>query len=135
MEPRADTVLIMRTYDETLSLMVEARNYLAYKEPRERPMLGAQTRVMACGEAFRVTSRLTQVMAWLMMQRALCDGEIGLAEAYADDHRLSEETVCLDDSGGRDERLPKGLRSLLVRSHQLYCRIARLDEMARGRLH
>lgn len=132
---RADTVLIKRTFDETLSLMVEARNYLAYKEPAERPALETQTRLMVSCEAFRVTSRLTQVMAWLMWQRAILNGEIEVSEAFAEDHRLNGEEICLDDSGSSDERLPQGLRSLLERSHRLYCRVARLDEMVRRRLH
>ncbi|MBC7906941.1 MAG: DUF1465 family protein, partial [Rhodospirillaceae bacterium] len=52
-----------RTYDETLDLMVEARNYMAYAQwrQRERAELTAGLR-MSC-EAMRVTSRLTQVMA------------------------------------------------------------------------
>jgi regulator of CtrA degradation len=116
-----------RTYDETLDLMVEARNYMAYVERRERDKAGTTTGLRMSCEAMRVTSRLTQVMAWLMMQRAVHEGEVELEEALNDHNRLSGEDVCLDDSFGRDEALPGGLRSLLERSLSLYQRISRLE--------
>lgn len=116
-----------RTYDETLDLMVEARNYMAYVERRERERAGLLNGLRMSCEAMRVTSRLTQVMAWLMMQRAVHDGEVEAAEALAERNRLSGFEVCLDDSFGHDENLPSGLRSLLDRSLRLYQRVARLE--------
>jgi regulator of CtrA degradation len=126
-----------RTYDETLDLMVEARNYMAYAERRERERAGLVTGLRMSCEAMRVTSRLTQVMAWLMMQRAVHDGEVEAAEALDEHNRLSGGDVCLDDTFGEDENLPNGLRSLLERSLSLYQRIARLEAqmMDRQRLN
>src|SRR5439155_5280933 len=54
-----------KTYDETLGLLVEVRDYVADSEPADRrrlaPVIGAK---LSC-EALRVTARLTQIMAWL----------------------------------------------------------------------
>lgn len=116
-----------RTYDEALDLMVEARNYMAYVERRERERAGAMNGLRMSCEAMRVTSRLTQVMAWLMMQRAVHEGEVAADEALAEANRLSGGDVCLDDSFSGDRTLPRGLRSLLERSFSLYQRIARLE--------
>ncbi len=118
-----------RTYDETVDLMVEARNYLTHSERRERERAGAVAGLRMSCEAMRVTSRLTQVMAWLMMQRAVHEGEVSAEQALADECRLSGTDVCLDESFGRDETLPNGLRSLMDRSFRLYVRVARLEEM------
>ncbi|EPY01939.1 DUF1465 family protein [Magnetospirillum fulvum] len=118
-----------RTYDETLTLMVEARNYLSHSERRDReraePVVGLR---MSC-EAMRVTSRLTQVMAWLMVQRAVQTGELTPEQALVSERRLSGFDVCLDDSFIGDSSLPNGLRSLMDRSHRLFLRVARLEEM------
>ena len=123
-----------RTYDETLTLMVEARNYFRHSERVERdraePVIGLR---MSC-EAMRVTSRLTQVMAWLMVQRAVQSGELTAAEALESERRLSGWEVCLDDSFGGDETLPRGLRSLMDRSHRLFLRVARLEAMLLDRI-
>lgn len=115
-----------KTYDETLDLLIETRNYMAYKAPRDCRGLDAEASLRVSCEAFRVTSRLTQVMAWLMAQRAAHAGEIDIEEACADHFRLSGHGVCLDE-GGDGADLPGGLRSLMRRSLHLYRRIDRLD--------
>jgi regulator of CtrA degradation len=104
-------VYFRRTYDETMTLMVEARNYAAYVERREREALGLADGLRMSCEALRVTSRLTQVMAWLMMQRAVQEGEVSPDQALDDDHRLAGAEVCLDQRYNEDETLPGGLRS------------------------
>lgn len=124
-----------KTYDEALDLMVEARNYMAYVERRERARAGAHAGLRMSCEAMRVTSRLTQVMAWLMMQRAVHEGEVNEAEALAEANRLSGADVCLDETFSGDQTLPGSLRSLLDRSFRLYQRIARLEEQMVGRLN
>jgi regulator of CtrA degradation len=127
---------IHRTYDETMDLMIEARNYMRYVEQRERRRAEAATGLRISCEAMRVTSRLTQVMAWLLMQRAVEEGEITAEQALAESNRISGAEVCLDDSFGEDDRLPRGLRSLMDRSLRLYCRIVRLEaQMVERTLH
>ena len=133
MQPAA---FFRRTYDETMDLMIEARNYVAYVERRERERAGIVAGLRMSCEAMRVTSRLTQVMAWLMTQRAVHEGEISPDEALAEPNRLSGTDVCLDESFANDEMLPGGLRSLMARSFHLYVRVARLEEqILRRRLH
>ncbi|MDO8608609.1 MAG: DUF1465 family protein [Phaeospirillum sp.] len=123
-----------RTYDETMDLMVEARNYMSYVERRERERAGAFAGLRMSCEAMRVTSRLTQVMAWLLMQRAVHEGELSVEQTLADSCRISGADVCLDESHSSDEALPNGLRSLLDRSHRLYVRITRLEQMMAQRV-
>jgi regulator of CtrA degradation len=118
-----------RTYDETMILMVEARNYLAYSERRERERVGGMVGLRMSCEAMRVTSRLTQVMAWLMLQRAVHEGEVEVEDTLRDECRLSGAEVCLDETFSGDETLPNHLRSLMDRSYRLYVRVARLEEM------
>jgi regulator of CtrA degradation len=122
-------VYFNRTYDETLDLMVEARNYLTHSEKRERRRLGGLDCLRMSCEAMRVTSRLTQVMAWLLTQRAVHEGEITAEQALSDESRLSGGDVCLDETFREDQALPNGLRSLMDRSFRLYVRVARLEAM------
>jgi regulator of CtrA degradation len=121
-------VVFRKTYDETMDLMVEARNYLSYLDEKERDRVDAVSGLRLSCEAMRVTSRLTQVMAWLLMQRAVQEGEITTNEALSDRNRLSGGDVCLDVRFGQDSLLPKSLRSLLDRSFRLYVRISRIEE-------
>jgi len=122
------------TYDETMALLIEARNYIAYHEAGDHRHLPPHVRLQISYESMRVTSRLTQVMAWLLAQKAVHAGEITQEIAASDEFALSGGEICSDPSGPENEELPSGLRSLLERSHRLYMRAHRLDEQFRERV-
>ena len=128
------TTVFRRTYDETVDLMVEAKAYMSRVDVIERERVDVVSGLRMSCEAMRVTSRLTQVMAWLLMQRAVQEGEVTAQEAVAERNRLSGADVCLDDSFAQDAVLPRGLRSLLDRSFKLYVRISRIEEQILGRI-
>lgn len=128
MPEQQQPVFFRKAYDETMDLMIEARNYMAFVERRERERTNLNTGLRMSCEAMRVTSRLTQVMAWLMVQRAVQEGEIPADAAMAEENRLAGHEVCGDETFARDEALPGGLRSLMDRSYRLYMRVARIEE-------
>ena len=114
-------------------MLVEARTYVkndvaAYKYAANPPDPIAMTQ-----ETLRLTSRLTQVMAWLMAQRAVHEGEIGADEFVKDKYRLEGQRVCLKRAiDEMEEDLPDGLNDLMNRSYSLYSRINRLDGLYTG---
>lgn len=120
-----------RTYDETMALLVEARNYVAYHDAVDQRNLPPQIRLQVSYETLRVTSRLTQVMAWLLAQKAVHAGELTMDQLASEEYALSGGDICSDPSGPENEELPAGLRSLLDRSYRLYMRVVRLDEQVR----
>ncbi len=128
------TVSFTRTYDETLDMIVEARNYMTYTQPYGQMEETTRGDLRFSCEALRVTSRLTQVMAWLMLQRAVQDGEITQQDAMTEENRLAGQDVCLDNDSAADQALPTGLRDLLVRSLHLYQRVSRLEAMVISRV-
>ena len=123
----AQVCIYNRTYDEAVDLMVEARSYLCNVDPAERRKINVASGVRLSCEALRVTSRLTQVVAWLLLQRAVQEGELSTFDALAEHNRLSNEDVCLNVAHCRDEIIPVDLRRLLERSLQLYLRISHIE--------
>jgi regulator of CtrA degradation len=123
-----------RTYDEAMDLLVEARNYMAFRRGAPAPGLEPRLRLKASYESMRVTCRLTQVMAWLLAQRAAHEGELEYDAEAALFYAVGGESVCLDHNSDELTDLPRGLQSLLERSHNLYIRVKRLDEMAQANL-
>lgn len=123
-----NTAYFDRLYRETLDLLVEARDYAAASRGTTGPALGIQL------EALRVTARLTQIMAWLMGQRAVTTGEISARQA---DLRFSLSVglrrVCAEAGGVHDPTIPAPLRELLDASGKLYERVCRLEAMAAAR--
>jgi regulator of CtrA degradation len=128
-QPAHATEFFGKTYGEAMSLLTEARDYLTHREPIDRSALVAEDRLRACSETMRLTSRLTQIMAWLMAQRAVYQGEIVQERALEGHGPLAGLDVCMSDEA--TDNLPVRLVSLLDRSRRLYVRVARLDELAR----
>ena len=117
------------TYEEALKLTRAARDYVAYQEPTDRAKLAAASRLVASCESMRLTARLTQVMAWLLVQKAVHAGEMTRQEAADPRFRLSGQKVCATEERAADQPLPPRLEELLAQSHGLYQRVARLDAM------
>ena len=128
-EPAHSIAFLNGTYEEALKLAQEARDYLAYQEPRDRAELAPRARLVASCESMRMTARLTQVIAWLMIQRAVQEGEVSREEAAEDKYRLDGHDVCGDTALIENQPLPPRLTELLERSLGLYERVARLDAM------
>lgn len=120
------------TYEEALQLAHEARDYMAFQERSDRNSLAPESRLAASREAMRITTRIAQVISWLLVQRAVQAGEVTRHEATEEPYRLSGQAVCAEHN--KDKTLPPRLTELLERSHRLYERISRLDSMMDGAL-
>lgn len=120
------------TYEEALKLTREARDYLAVQESTDLAKLAPEVRLVASCETMRLTSRLTQVMAWLLVQKAVHSGEMARAAALQTRFRLAGQKICAEADALALDYLPVGLARLMSASHALYNRVARLDAMLDG---
>ncbi len=123
------TTFFSKTYDEALALAVEARDYVRDRAKTDGCLLLPADRLLLSSETLRLTTRLAEVMAWLMLQRAYHAGEVTEAEVRDQDNRLANTRICMRVTPSGVHRLPPRLRDLLQRSERLYRRVARLDEM------
>ena len=130
--PPAKPTFFGRTYDEAMGLLVEARNYVAVNEVRPQPaVLTPSDRLLLCCETMRLTTRLTHIMAWLLAQRAVHAGEITLADSAEEPYALGGAKTCLTVTEEVRRLGDQWLITLLDRSHKLYIRVSRLDEMVK----
>lgn len=127
--PDGQVTFLDGTYRETLDLLHEARDYVAGQQAAERAGLAPLGRLALSCETMRLTARLTQVMAWLLMQKAVQAGEVARDAACAPEHRLAGQAACLRVAPPVPVEMPPRLRSLLARSHSLYRRVERLDAL------
>jgi len=128
----ANSALFARTFDEGMSLVEETARYLDGRGRDEARELPRKSALLYAGESMRVTTRLMQAASWLLIQRAVQDGDMRAEDAAGDRYRLGSKEICL---GGREDgidTLPKTLQDLLKRSDNLYRRIARLDDILFG---
>ncbi len=130
------TTYFSALHDEAYSLLVEARNYIATL--REEGNNGPQKKADYLDvtlETMRLTTRLTQVMAWILAQKAVQNSEMSAEEGASKQYRLSGQTICMDTAPGQSAHLPDYLRDLLGRSYELYCRVDRLETQISQRLN
>jgi regulator of CtrA degradation len=132
--PFAETRFFTRTYDETVALLEQTRDYLTHALPHAQAKFTPMQRTRINCESMRVTARLAQVMAWLLAQRAAFHGEISREEAAGARFCLSEQKVCMAEHDAGVAELPDRLRELLDLSRRLYIRVVRLDELNRKAL-
>jgi regulator of CtrA degradation len=118
--------LFERTFQEGMELVEETAAYLDGAGRQDSKLLSRSAALAYAGESMRLTTRLMQVASWLLVQRAVREGDMPPAEAFNDRYRLAEPRP--ENPSGADEELPGGLLSLLDRSTRLYERVLHLDK-------
>ena len=127
-----DSIMFDKTFDEGMALVEETARYLDGKGRAEARALPRKAAMLYAGESMRITTRLMQAASWLLVQRAVRDGDMARAEALNDRYRLGSREICLGSCAEDVSPLPVELKDLLVRSDNLYRRIARLDDVLFG---
>jgi regulator of CtrA degradation len=123
------SALFEKTFEEGMALVDETAKYLDGNGREESRALPRKIAMLYAGESMRVTTRLMQAASWLLVQRAVHDGDMDASDAAGERYRLGSRDICLGGSGEGVELLPAKLRDLLGRSDNLYRRIARLDDV------
>ncbi len=124
----AKSEVFERTFKEGMALVEESAAYLDGPGRAASKRLSRAAALAYAGESMRLTTRLMQVASWLLVQRAVRDGEIPLSDAASDKYRLiSREPAPTPSFAGSDE-LPEALKALIARGAAIYERVRRLDE-------
>lgn len=115
-------------FKDGMALVEETAAYLdgaGRDEAKKLPRLAA---LGYASESMRLTTRLMQIASWLLLQRAVNEGELTQAEAASDKRRtrISWQTP---RNGGGAEGLPEKLVELIEASVRLQERISRFDQL------
>jgi regulator of CtrA degradation len=127
-----DSAMFDRTFDEGMALVEETARYLDGKGREEARGLPRKVSMLYAGESMRVTTRLMQAASWLLVQRAVRDGDMERDDAMNERYRLGSREICLGYCAEDIAPLPEQLKDLLERSDHLYRRLARLDDVLFG---
>jgi regulator of CtrA degradation len=125
----AGSALFERTFNEGMALVEECARYLDGRGREESRALPRKAALVYAGESMRVTTRLMQAASWLLIQRAVEEGDMTPEDAASDRYRLGAREICMGHREDGMADLPRKLRDLLDRSESLYKRVARLDEV------
>jgi regulator of CtrA degradation len=115
------------TFQEGMALVEETAAYLDGGGRQESKLLSRNAALAYAAESMRLTTRLMQVASWLLVQRAVREGDIHPEAAGDDRYRLAAEEGIHAPREEAVEDLPTGLLLLLDRSERLYDRVRHLD--------
>jgi regulator of CtrA degradation len=122
----ATSELFDRTFQEGMELVEETAAYLDGAGRQESKLLSRASALSYASASMRLTTRLMQVASWLLVQRAVREGDMNPAEACQSRYRLNAKTRG-EAADLELESLPGSLVALAVRAERLYERVAHLD--------
>src|SRR6185436_5376942 len=113
-------------FREGMDLVEETAAYLDGDGRNEAKALERSVGLTYATESMRLTTRLMQLASWLLLHRAVKEGEMTLTQA---DREKTKVKLSAADPGPEDmiAKLPQQLQDLIVRSVSLQARVRRLD--------
>ena len=115
-------------FREGMALVEEAASYLDGPGRAESRALPRPAGLAYSTESMRLTTRLMQVASWLLLQRAVNEGELTSTQAQAERIRVKLSRQEFGCAAEIFEQLPSTLRSLSRRSLRIQERVIHLDQ-------
>ncbi len=116
-------------FKEGMGLVEEAAAYLDGKGREDARALKRMEALAYASESMRLTTRLMQLASWLLLQRAVNEGELTQEEASSEKRKVRLNANEPTSSEEMMARLPDPLREMIYRSVRLQSRILLLDQM------
>ena len=122
----ARSELFDRTFLEGMDLVEETAAYLDGDGRTEAKTLERSVSLTYATESMRLTTRLMQLASWLLLHRAVKEGEMTLTQANREKTKVKLSAA---DPGPDDmiSKLPPALQELIARSMALQTKVRRLD--------
>ena len=113
-------------FKEGMALVEETASYLDGEGRQESKKLERSGALAYATESMRLTTRLMQLASWLLLHRAVKEGEMSLSQANKEKTKVK---LSLGDRAAADTMalLPAKLSDLIDRSLKLQDRVRRLD--------
>jgi regulator of CtrA degradation len=116
-------------FRDGMALVEETAAYLDGDGRVESKSLPRAASLAYATESMRLTTRLMQMASWLLLQRAVNEGEMSFEQAGSEKNKVRLDTLSSTRGGPGWQDLPEQLRSLIERSVRLQERILHLDRM------
>jgi regulator of CtrA degradation len=113
-------------FREGMDLVEETAAYLDGDGRAEAKALERSASLTYATESMRLTTRLMQLASWLLLHRAVKEGEMTLTQANREKTKVKLSAA---DPGPEEmiAKLPQQLQDLIARSMNLQARVRRLD--------
>lgn len=122
----------MLLFREGMGLVEQTAGYLDEDGRAESAALPREVALSYATESMRLTTRLMQIASWLLVQRAVAEGEMTVEQARLEKNRVKITEPMLSPPQEEAMRLPQRLRDLIAHSIRLQDRIRHLEGLMSG---
>ena len=116
-------------FREGMALVEAAATYLDGDGRKEARKLKPPHSLAYATESMRLTTRLMQLASWLLIRRAVSEGELTPEQALEEQRKIKLATTGSEQPTRELGALPTRLRELIEQSVKLQARVIRLDHM------
>ncbi|MBE3112557.1 MAG: DUF1465 family protein [Acidobacteria bacterium] len=116
-------------FREGMALVEAAATYLDGDGRKEARKLRPPHSLAYATESMRLTTRLMQLASWLLIRRAVSEGELTPEQAVEEQRKIKLPGAGSEQPSKDFEVLPERLRELIQQSLKLQERVIRLDQM------
>src|SRR5215469_13156638 len=113
-------------FRDGMALVEHTAAYLDGPGRQESKKLGRNAALAYATESMRLTTRLMQLASWLLLHRAVKEGEMTLTQANREKTKV-KLSAADPGPGEMIEKLPEHLQDLIGRSMALQGKVRRLD--------
>ena len=125
-ERLASSQIFATLFRDGMALVEETATYLDGSGRNESKKLERSAAMVYATESMRLTTRLMQLASWLLLHRAVKEGEMTLAQASKEKSKV--RLAACDPGDAKSIALLLGkLQELIVRSVKLQAEVRRLD--------
>ncbi len=125
-ERLASSQVFAALFRDGMALVEETASYLDGAGRQESKKLERSAGLVYATESMRLTTRLMQLASWLLLHRAVKEGEMTLAQASKEKSKV-RLAACEPGDAKSLELLPAKLQELIARSTKLQTEVRRLN--------
>jgi len=125
-ERLASSQVFATLFRDGMALVEETASYLDGSGRQESKKLERGAAMVYATESMRLTTRLMQLASWLLLHRAVKEGEMTLAQASKEKGKV-RLAACDPGDAKSVALLPAKLQELIARSVRLQSEVRRLD--------
>jgi len=125
-ERLASSQIFTNLFRDGMSLVEETASYLDGAGRTESKKLERNAALVYATESMRLTTRLMQLASWLLLHRAVKEGEMTMAQAHKEKSKV-RLAACEPGDAKSVGLLPAKLQELIARSTKLQAEVRRLD--------
>jgi regulator of CtrA degradation len=131
-ERLANSDVFAALFRDGMALVEETASYLDGPGRTDSKRLERSAALAYATESMRLTTRLMQLASWLLLQRAVNEGELSAENARSEKEKVKFSATPSERGGPGYSSLPERLIDYIGRGDRLFERVVQFDRLERG---